>query len=71
MRFIIDRIEGKYAVCEQEDLKTIDIPLADLPDGVHEGNILEYNNGIYKIDTVAEAARRERIQALKNSIFNE
>ena len=35
MNLIVDRIEGKIAVCEQEDKKIINIPLADLPDDIY------------------------------------
>ena len=71
MNLVVDRIEGKIAVCEQEDMKMINIPLADLPDDIHEGSILKIIDGAYIIDTVAEAERMEKLRALKNSIFNE
>ena len=50
MRFIVDRIEGHFAVCEDENMQMKDIPLADLPEDIREGNVLEYNNGILTVE---------------------
>ena len=36
---IIDRIEGRIAVAEQDGV-SIDMPLSELPEGIHEGSIL-------------------------------
>lgn len=71
MNLVVDRIEADFAVCEQDDMKMINIPLSDLPEGICEGNIIIYKDGNYIVDEDAEAERRERINALKNSIFNE
>ena len=71
MNLIIDRIEGGFAVCENENQQMINISLADLPEGVREGNVLKYDDGVYFVDKDAEAERRARMIALRNSIFNE
>lgn len=60
----VDRIEGKYAVCEQEDGKFIKIPLMQLPDSVCEGDILEHMDGHYAINEKETKKRRAENAAL-------
>ncbi len=71
MKLIVDRIEGNFAVCENENKQMIDIPLIDLPEKIKEGSVLSEENGVYSVDEAAEAERRARMIALRNSIFNE
>ena len=71
MNLIVDRIEGRFAVCESENQQSFNIPLTDLPEDIREGSILKYENGVYLIDKVAEDERRAKMIALRNSIFNE
>ncbi len=40
MKVIIDRFEGKYAVCEKKNLEMIDIEIDKLPKEVKEGDVL-------------------------------
>ena len=56
---IVDRIEGETALCEQADRTMLSIPLAQLPEGVREGDCLICRDGAYTIDT-EEAARRRK-----------
>ena len=69
MRYIIDRIEGGIAVCEDEKRNMSEIKLSDLPKGVKEGSVINYENGEYTVDKRAESVRRERIQNLENELF--
>ena len=71
MRLIIDRVEGDFAVCETEDMSVINIPTAEIPFDVKEGNVLIFQNGKYIIDEEYEADRRAKIFALQDSIFDE
>ncbi len=41
MRFVVDRIEGEVAVLEGPD-GFRDVVLAELPDGIREGDVLEW-----------------------------
>lgn len=67
----IDRFEGDIAVCEQEDMTTVDIPISKLPSGVQVGNVLIVTqDGTMLIDEEEEKRRRERIYKLYNDIFN-
>ncbi|HIZ16933.1 MAG TPA: DUF3006 domain-containing protein [Firmicutes bacterium] len=69
MRYIIDRIEGNIAVCEDEQRNMIDINLSVLPNGVKEGSVINYENGKYTADKKSEAERREKIRNLENELF--
>ena len=69
MRYIIDRIEGNIAVCEDEQRNMIDINLSVLPNGVKEGSVINYEKGKYTADKKSEAERREKIRNLENELF--
>lgn len=65
---VIDRIENGYAVIENEGIM-LDIPLSQLPDGVKEGDVLTFENGIYFRDELAAAEHREKISAKLENLF--
>ena len=66
MKLIVDRIEGNFAVCEQEDKTTVNISLGDLPKEIREGSVLIFENGIYFVDVDEEESRRIKLFALQN-----
>ena len=45
MKYIIDRFEGKWAVCEAEDGKMIDIEKSKLPKNARAGDVIVQENG--------------------------
>ena len=49
MTYIVDRIEGEYAVCEDENRKMHSILVNDLPVGIKEGMMLHFENGQYTL----------------------
>ena len=51
MYYTVDRIEGAYAVIEDDAMKLADVKLCELPDDIKEGDILRLENNIYIIDT--------------------
>lgn len=65
---VIDRIENGYAVIENEGIM-LDIPLSQLPDGVKEGDMLTFENGIYFRDELAAAEHRKKISAKLENLF--
>ena len=71
MKLIVDRIEENTVVCETEETGFVTINLIDLPDGVHEGSILIFENGSYFVDLNEEQQRREKLFALQEDIFDE
>ena len=67
----VDRIENSIAICEKEDMSTVELALSLLPNGVREGSVLAFENGVYTIDKSEEEKRKERISKLQNLIFDD
>lgn len=55
----VDRIEGDIAVIEIAIGKTVNLPLAALPEGTKEGTVLRLS-----IDREAEATRQKKNRSL-------
>lgn len=71
-RWIIDRFEGDFAVCEGEDGCMENIARDLLPEDGKEGDCLLWTEeGGYQIDSEASDKRRERIERLMESLFEE
>lgn len=71
MKYIVDRIEGGYAVCETENMGMVNIELTCLPKGVREGSILTDKSGGFTFDKAEENSRRSKLNKLQNSLFDE
>jgi len=69
MRYIIDRIEDRQAVCEREDGAFERIPLCQLPKGAREGSVLVPRGGAWELDLQAEKERRARLFAKQDGLF--
>lgn len=67
MIFIIDRFEGKFAVCECENQQMIDILKTLLPEEAKEGTKVEYKDGKYQI--VDNSDDKKRIKNKMNNLF--
>ncbi|MCD7823360.1 MAG: DUF3006 domain-containing protein [Oscillospiraceae bacterium] len=67
--YIIDRFEDNIAVLESEDGSHIDVPIGELPAGIHEGDSLEKTESgfIFREDLTGE--RRERIKEKQKRLF--
>lgn len=57
--WVIDRIEGDAAVVETAVGKTVDIPLASLPEGAKEGTVLRII-----VDEDEKARRKKKTRSL-------
>lgn len=69
-KLTVDRFDGIYAICEDEERKMFAIPTAELPATVREGDKLEIDNeGVITINTEATAADRSAVRAKEDSIF--
>lgn len=69
--FSIDRIEGKYAICEDDDCNAIEIHINDLPRGIKESDIIMRDeNGKFTIDLDETQRRRKEAINLKNELTN-
>lgn len=68
MKYIVDRIECGYAVCETENGSFSDIPLNELPK-VKAGDVLAEKNGRLTVDKSATEERRKKIISLQNDLW--
>jgi len=69
-KYIIDRFEGLFAICENEGKKFINIRIELLPPDAKEGDCLYINeNGVYFIDYENTEESRRRIRSKLDSLF--
>ena len=68
-RYIIDRFEGSYAVCECEDLSHVNIEKKLLPKGCSEGDCIILKNNKYILDSDETKKRKKRIEDKMNKLF--
>lgn len=66
--YSVDRLEGDKAILIAEDHSVCVVPLTDLPD-VKAGNVYRRADGCFVRDTVAEAAKKERISRAQKRIL--
>lgn len=70
MRLVIDRFEGKYAVCEDEEQVLYAVAREELPQGAEEGSALTLSlEGALLLDPEETQRRRDRIAAKQRQIF--
>lgn len=67
---VVDRIEGGFAVCEMPDETEQTIPLSSLPQGVKEGTVLDFCDGIYTVNEEKAKAKRKSNFDLQSQLFN-
>jgi len=69
-KLIIDRFEGKYVLCEQEDKTIIKLPRYKLPQGCKEGDCIVLNkDGMYQSDSEETNKLQKQIIDQINRIF--
>ena len=69
-KYIIDRFEGLFAICENEEKKIINIKTELLPPETKEGDCLYINEeGEYLIDYENTEESRRRIRSKLDSLF--
>lgn len=70
MRLIIDRFEGKYAVCEDEEQVLYAVAREELPPGAETGSALTLSlEGTLLLDLEETRRRRDRIAEKQRQIF--
>lgn len=67
----IDRFEGIYAICEDQDGKFFAIETAELPEGAVEGAVLSIDDaqGSLSIDRAETERRRSKNARLQKKAF--
>jgi hypothetical protein len=69
-KFIIDRFEGNYAVCEMEDKSYLSIPKYKLPLDCREGDcLLQDADDMYQKDIEAKTTKEKKIRDKMNRLF--
>ncbi|MFD2210837.1 DUF3006 domain-containing protein [Virgibacillus halophilus] len=71
MRYTIDQLEEKLAVCEDDDGNTVNISKSKLPKKAKVGDVLQLSDGRYTIDKKTTKQRREEIEALMDEIWDD
>ncbi len=69
MELIIDRFEGKMAVCEKPDRTMVNIARSKLPAEAREGDVLVVEGDDIRIDSAATAKRRQAAEEMMRRNF--
>lgn len=69
-KYIVDRIEGDFAVLESEDGKTENVNISNI-NGCSEGDVIIFENGNYRIDTKLSEDRKILIAEKMKKLFGE
>lgn len=65
---IIDRFEGEYAVCEDDEQQVL-IKKSEISHNAKEGDAIEKNEYGYVVNVDETQKRREKIIALQNDLW--
>lgn len=69
-KFIIDRFEGNFAVCEAEDKSFVSIPKYKLPLDCREGECLMQDaDNMYRRDIETKSIKEKKIRDKMNRLF--
>lgn len=69
-KFIIDRFEGNYAVCELEDKSFLSIPKYKLPLDCRAGDcLLQDADDMYQKDIETKTTKEKKIRDKMNRLF--
>ena len=69
MRYIIDRIEGNIAICENENGNFLEIDILSLPSNIKEGDCIKFENSKYTVDEKYAEERRKNIRKKMNNLW--
>lgn len=69
MKYVIDRFEGDFAVCENEEGKMVNMDKKTLPLEAKEGDVIIFDCNGVSIDKEETTKRRKRINELAESLW--
>lgn len=69
MKYSIDRIEEKIAICEDDNGNILKLTLDELPQNIHEGDIIERTENGFVIDAGETQISRKKMAELQRNIF--
>ena len=67
--YIIDRFEGKFAICERDDLKFENIKKEKLPRDANEGDVIFFDGKKYIKDIEKSNERKRYIEDLTKDLW--
>ncbi|MDY5933977.1 MAG: DUF3006 domain-containing protein [Oscillospiraceae bacterium] len=70
MKYSVERIEENVALCEDDLGKTVKLRLDELPENIHEGDIIVRTENGYTIDTDETSLRRKKMAEMQKKLFN-
>ena len=68
MKLIVDRFEGKYAICEDENCNMKNILKEELPANVKAGDVIVKLNNNFLVDYEETKKRKKYIEELFDSL---
>ncbi len=69
MRYIIDRFEGTFAICETEERAMVNIDKVMIPKGAKEGDTIIIEGSKVTIDDVTTREREGKIKKLAEDLW--
>lgn len=70
MNYVIDRIEGEYAILYDENKNTKEVKINELYSNVKEGDWIEFDNGNYTFNEELTDKMRKRNSDLLKKLKN-
>lgn len=70
-RLVVDRFEGKYAICQDENGGMFGIELNEIPKDAKEGSVIDINDdGEISVNSQETNKRIKRISEKTSKLFN-
>ncbi len=69
MKAILDRFEGEYALCENEDKVIIKVRRSQIPEEAREGSFLEISEDGCTLLSEEQKKREEHIKTLMDDLW--
>jgi len=71
VKWVLDRLEDGYAVCEEIDTReSLTVPAQSLPAGASPGDVLFYDGNNFVIDRTETKSRRKRINKMFKDLWD-
>ncbi len=71
---VIDRFENDFAVCFPVQMQVgaapCNLPKAEIENDAKAGDVLVYKNGFWRVDAEQTKARRKKILAMQNNLWD-
>lgn len=70
MKFIIDRFEGNFAVCEDEEGNMHNIDRTLISGNPKEGDVIEKQGDLYRINIEETEKRKKEVEELMKDMWS-